>query len=324
MKRAGDRTWFVVCLVCVTGWLSPASADTPSPAPAETKPPANWVDDSHEYLCQSVVESAEWFDSFFGDERIEEEALGHRVRMRLGLRYEEGGELKPRLGFSAKLVLPNLDDRVQIVIDSLAQEDEPILGRDRIEQSFENADDNIDIAAATRVRLHQDEKTPIDLDVGLKLHSGDVEPFVKLRGRTLVIRDWLAFRWTQFGFYQSGDGFGERSRFDLDVARSEKQLLRGSTEVTWSEVSRGVDLSGQISYFRYKEKEQGAAGVGVFVDGQSDPETVEDYGVFLKLRRSIYRDWLYVELEPELHFPKIDDYDPAPRVTLRFEVIYGG
>jgi len=254
------------------------------------------IESSRDSLSRTVVDATQRFDSFFGDVRFEEETEGSRVRVRLGMEWEQGEKFKPRLGLGLKLTLPNLNNRVQIVVDNLFEEDPPILKEGRIDSSFLGTDDNLEIAAATRVIIERDRERALDFDVGIKLRTSEVQPFVKLRGKRLVYSDHVAFRWTQFFFWESDDGFGTRRRFDLDLGIREQRLLRATTLATLAEFSEGVDLGQRFTWYRAFDRGKSAAGLAAYAHGHTEPGYVESYGLAAVFRRPVWSDWLYLEV----------------------------
>ena len=43
----------------------------------------------------------------------------------------------------------------------------------------------------------------------------------------------------------------------------------------------------------------------------------------MRYRWSMWRPWLFFELEPGIRFEREDDFDPAPELTLRVEIVFG-
>ena len=289
----------------------------------EPEPEESWIDRSHKTLSEQVISSGKWFDSFFGDERAEEEIRGTRIRLRSSVRWEEGGDVSPRLGVNGKFSLPNLDDRVQIVIDSLASDDGDLPAEEFIRTAFRDIEDDFDLSAATRLLIGDTDDALLDLDLGLKFHSDRVSPFVKFRGRKLSNREKLVLRWSQFFFWESDDGFGETSRFDLDVRPTPDRFFRSTTQGTWSEFSHGVDLVQRFSVYQHFDQRQKAIGLAVAALATTDPDEFTEFQASIKYRQRLWRDWLFFEVEPEAIFPEERDYKFSPRLNVRFDIIYG-
>jgi hypothetical protein len=291
--------------------------------PVDECDPDTWIDRSHQKLCDGVIGSAQWFDSFFGDRRYEEEARGTRIRLRTSVVIEEEGEVTPRIGTNVKLALPNLDERVDIIIDGLASSEDDLPAEEHLETVFQDIEDEIDLTAATRVVVAADEKKWLDFDVGIRLSTDEVEPFIKIRSRTLYAGKKLGLRWTHFGFWESDDGFGTRGRIDVDYRLHRNCLGRFASEITWAEFTEEVEFVERISINHHNDKRTRAIGAAAQLEFQTQTDTITRGLTSLKWRTRFIRDWLFFEIEPAAIFPEERDYSFTPQLTFRFEMIYG-
>ena len=61
------------------------------------------------------------------------------------------------------------------------------------------------------------------------------------------------------------------------------------------------------------------------VIGVTNPQAqVMDYVVLMLYRRRIHKDWIFLELSPQLHFPRERNYRLSPTLSMRLEMLFEG
>lgn len=100
-----------------------------------------WLDDMHKNIAQSVQDTAIWFDDFFFlDGVMHQEVAQAEARIRLGWepRTRELNQFQNR--FRVRVRLPNLKNRLDIVLSDY--DDEVALGNERLgrDDSFGDSD----------------------------------------------------------------------------------------------------------------------------------------------------------------------------------------
>ena len=188
---------------------------------------------------------SETFDRFYGDRRVEEEAKITRLKISPRVEFKDAQPAEFDVKFSIKLKLPRLKDRVQLIVDNL-REDEEIL--DELQTKVDSNQDLLtegDSSASVRVLLKETMNFRATFDTGLKFDPEPI-PRVKLRLRAhRPLKHWTP-RFTQSFFWESDDGFGEKTQFDLELERSDRYLLRLTTSALWSETSDGVEVAEMV------------------------------------------------------------------------------
>jgi hypothetical protein len=284
-----------------------------------------FLDRSHKVVSRSVINTGDWFDAFFGDKRIEEEAQGPRLRLRPSVEIREKGEVKFRLGANVKMPLPNLEDRLQLVMEGLMQDDndDPLTPESHIGDVTGDAEGDFDLSTAARVTIRQNKRELLNFDAGVRLRSDELRPFIRFRARKASERQRLAARFTQKVFWIDDDGWGETTQMDIDSKLKEDTLFRASTAVTWSETTRGVALCQSLSLFKHIDEANTAISLTGQVMGHTDPSEIENCVLLAKYRRLAFRKWFFVELEPGAEFPLHRDRTFTPYLKLKFDIIFG-
>ena len=279
--------------------------------------PDGWVEGSHRYAARKADEMTQWVDNFFGNDERDLEQAYSRLRLRTIYDWDDrlDNEVKVRLG--GKVSLPQISDRLDLVFRG-----EDMDGFN--DRGVEDADEDR-IGLQYEVGPEDRRNGRFKLTVGFG--SSGPKPGVKY-----VYQDALAeavsFRFTQRFTYDLGDGGYGSSRFVVDKALRERELIRAYTRFLYGEKTEGTEWSTSLSYARGWEGEGGRVGASwlyVGADGQTEPyDFVKNYKVGMRIRRQAYKDFLFWEIEPSYNW-RIDepyfDREGAWRIELRLEFL---
>lgn len=277
------------------------------------------VDDYHAAISKSVMDMTDRVDLFFADDRILEETDKTQLRLTSKFRYEDGKDLTFQLRLKGHIVMPYLENKLQLIVDGDGPE------RDVKSNFSENiATDDESKSLFTGLRYVPDtvQKTRLSLDGGVRWHSGPV-PFVRVRARRTFDFDLWQMKWTQKFFWYEDKGVGESTQLDFERWTSATHFFRASSSATFSETSQGIDLQQDFTIYNYISKRK-MIGFGVNVQGHTWPETqVDSYTATFQFRRQVHRDWLFLELAPGATFPRYNNFDLTPIITFKIEILFG-
>jgi hypothetical protein len=256
------------------------------------------------------------------DPRLVEEVNASRVKVSPAVSFREGEGAEFDVSFNAKLRLPRFSDRLELIVDSMSREESALDDLERERTSTRPQNDDSDGAAAIRYYLKETLNFKASVTAGLKFRP---EPVPGLGLRLRLYRDFDNFttRLTQSMFYETEDGFGEKTQFDLDQQERQNYLRRLTTTLLWSEVSDGVAAGQSFSYYKYLTRRR-VAGFRVGVTGHIEPDAVVDnYNAQLTYRQRLHRDWLFLEIEPGVDWPRERDFEETPYLKVKFDIIFG-
>ena len=281
------------------------------------EPEDDWLEDGKDYASRKANEMTQWVDNFFGNDERDLEQAESRLRLRTIYNWDErlDNEVKFRLG--GKVSLPQISKRLDLVFRG---EDMDDFGDDGVEDPSEDR-----IGLQYQVGPKDIRKHRVDLTVGFG--SSGPKPGVKYVYQDAFAED-LNFRFTQRFTYDLGEGGYGSSRFVLDKALRERELVRAYTRFLYGEKTEGTEWSSSLSYARGWKGDSGRVGATwlyVGADGQTEPYAfVKNYKVGARFRRQAYRDWLFWEIEPSYNW-RIDepyfDREGAWRIELRLEFL---
>ena len=277
----------------------------------------DWLEDGKDYAARRANEMTQWVDNFFGNDERDLEQAESRLRLRTIDNWDErlDNEVKFRLG--GKVSLPQISKRLDLVFRG---EDMDDFGDNGVEDPSEDR-----IGLQYQVGPKYIRKHRFDLTAGFG--SSGPKPGVKYVYQDAFAED-LNFRLTQRFTYDLGEGGYGSSRFVLDKALRERELVRAYTRFLYGEKTDGTEWSSNLSYARGWQGDSGRVGATwlyVGADGQTEPyDFVKNYKVGARFRRQAYRDWLFWEIEPSYNW-RIDepyfDREGAWRIELRLEFL---
>ena len=252
------------------------------------------LDSSREGVRGATEWVARGVDSWFGDIPFEEGGKVTNGRIRSRVIWRENDEVDFNLRFRVSMRLPNLQDKVYLLIGSENEEDlirdtpDTVMDQQRLLRENRRDDETFFTGIGLRVVDN------VSASIGLRdLHK----PYLKLRYRykwLVTPRNLISFKET--GFWALSDGFGATTSLDFEHAFSQVLSARWHNSGTFSEEDDGLDWYTSVGLFRDFGDQKELSGE-VLADGETGKDVdVEEYGVLMKWRQPVYRDWLLGEL----------------------------
>ena len=277
----------------------------------------DWLEDGKDYAARKANEMTQWVDNFFGNDERDLEQAESRLRLRTIFNWDEGLDNEIKFRLSGKVSLPQISKRLDLVF--------------RGEDMDDISDDGVKDPSEDRVGL-QLQVGPKDIkkyrfDLAVGFGSSGPKPGAKFVYQDAFAKD-LNFRFTQRFAYDVGEGGYGSSRFVLDKALGDREVVRAYNRFLYGEETDGTEWFSSLSYARGWRADNGRLGATwlyVGADGQTEPyDFVRSYKVGARFRRQAYRDFLFWEVEPSYNW-RIDepyfDREGAWRIELRMEFL---
>ena len=273
-------------------------------------------------MARDDSKSSDTFDRYLGNRRVDDEENRTRLRITpvLGWREDEG--LYENLKFGISLALPRTEDKLHLVVENFNDDADVLEGLDRARAEPRESDEESEQVASLRFSLFENMKFKTTLDTGLRFRPEPI-PRARLKFTALHGEEPFRQRATQSFFWQSDDGVGEKTQFDVDYYRRERFLYRWTTSFLWSEVSDGVEMGEILSYYKTLSKRR-TIGVRVGGSGHIEPTAqVDEYTIRFPYRQRIWRWWLYLKVEPGVDFPRDRDFAETPFINVELDITFG-
>ena len=306
---------------------APAATDNAA-APVAPAADNGWVDRTHTRVERDLFDTVVWFDRFFGDERMKvTERPESLLRWMNAFRLDEEEHFTFRSTVRASLRLPRLKNRWHLVISSESRGDPNAI----IPEDPGNPGLNV----GSRVRTGSTElvydvlRTPrstLDVGAGVRVKIPP-DAFVRTRFQHArpVARNTLG-RFTATAYWDARDGLGESNQVDFERWLAPPTLLRWSNSFEITEKSNGWTWGTELSLL-HKLSPKSAITFAGGVSGSTRPAWIaQNYRVLARYRRNVWRKWLFLEGEPDIHWPRKEDGSRKPvwGATLRAEILFTG
>lgn len=272
----------------------------------------NWVDDSHAYVTDQAQALTEWMDAFFGDPNYDVERAESLLRLELVDDWESDGGHDVKVRLRGKLQLPKISRRLNLVFS----------GQDS--DFSDEADRDVEDAVGLQYELREGGRSRIDLTMGLA--SGNLRPGVKYRSEA-SIDERHSYRFVERLQYEDGEGFYSITQLELNRIQNEDSVWRFSNRGIWGENTDGVEWRTRLALRkRYNPDARRPYAITYFgaIRGVTRPDSfVKNYRLGLTWRKQVYRDFLFLELEPAVNYrrPNLnEDRDIVWGFVARFEI----
>jgi hypothetical protein len=304
----------------------PAGAQAQDEDRDASDPEDTWLDLGHSLLEEKLFAPVVAFDRFFSDERdLEAERSRSFVQFRNELRLDQDGRPTYAPIVRANLRMPGMNawlKRFRLVVEGQAQ--------DAYSALFPGPEGNGAAGrggnAELRFALWDGLRSHVDLGAGL-LFQLPPGAFTRLRLRlAFPVGDLFLARLATSGFWRTDTHLGTSAETYLERPITPASVVRLASDAQLTQRSRGVEWSSEIGWLVSISPRTAAVLLAGVRGATGTPAVVDRYRVATRVRRGLFRDWLFYEIEPEVYWPWTPD---QPRratfaVTVRLDVQFHG
>lgn len=290
--------------------------------------PKNIIDSAHNLLSTKFVSLSRRIDRFFSGQRADDLLNKSQLRTATLTTFRESDLPFTEGRLRLNLVLPGTQEKLQLVIERQDENQNTqnsqgnnITPTDDVTSNQENVT-NTTSAALRFITDSADIK--VSADTGL-LFGIPPRPFGRLRFWRQHNFDslWL-FRPRQEIFWVSEEGFRTITNIDFDRKfQSSPFLLRLINRARWNDQDYIVEFTNGPSLFHTINKNIGISYHLHTVTLNTPNPNVSNYMARISYRQLLYKKWLYLELTPQLEFPRENEFHRIPSFTIKFEAIWG-
>jgi hypothetical protein len=307
--------------------LPPEEGRYTGPCMGEEAFSRTWLDRTHSYLTSMLCQPSVWFDGYFGQHRAGEDLAGSLVSWEGSVRLDERENVAYRSEFNASVRLPKMSKKVKLVITSETRDDQTNSHPDNDPYDLGpppglSSNEGNKTTAGLRFYLTDTRKVRLNVGAGLKL-SNPVQPYVRFRLRyTEPLSSSTLLRLTPTVIWLKEDGINRSIRLDLEHRIGENVLVRASQSFVREELEPGI-LWGTVLTLYDRISTNTVLAFEAGATGKTHPNNhVERYRLATRIRSNFFRDWLFLELEPEYYWPldELDEYHLFRAITFRLEM----
>ncbi len=295
-------------VVCALAWASWVPASANEDAVGDATATAGGLETVRAWVRATTVRLARGVDSWFGERPFEDggKVEQGRLELRTAWRRDEGLDVSVRL--DARFELPNLrerayaflgrDDEREVVTDkpaAFSQQDRLRVDPRRDESSF-----------FAGLALPLSER--IELRAGLR---GGLDAYAQARyANAWEIGESLRLDFRETVFWTVDDGFGSTTALSFAHPLAPALEARWLNAATVTQQSDGVEWSSLVGLYRDFGVDRELAAEALVTGKTATNVTVDDYGLRLRWRQPVYRDWLIGEFTVGHFWPRPDATSP--------------
>jgi hypothetical protein len=292
----------------------------PLPAPPADK--SNFFDAPRDYLSGEFVDFVTRIDRFFGDDRHYQEVNDSVVQLDFIRVFGYGSENKIVWAGRAKVRLPIAEQKLHLIVETDPDKNAGADPKMTLSPQLKQPSTPQSYAAALRIEKRDAERWHFSADAGIKLAGLNSRPFARMRASQAVPYGLWRAKLATTAFWFNTTGVGETTQFDLERPISAPLLFRATSTATWLHDQQNFDLRQDASLI-HALNDRTALLYQASVIGVSRPHTqVMDYVLLALYRYRVHRDWTFIELSPQLHFPIDRDYRASPMFSIRLEILF--
>lgn len=287
------------------------------------------VGDMQEVIEETTCVAALWMDGLFGEGRNLDEARKTSGYVEASSSYSEFEGAEQRLRFRVRFKLPNLKNRLNLVV---GRDDEDEFQRDRTERfavrsQLSSIEKDSSWLAGLGYSLPGTERFSSDFRIGAS-NLTDPKLFIQQPTRYVLFSDTENLFYVRgTPFWNNKDGFGVTAGINYDHALGSTLLLRFTEVGTVSEKSEGYDwFAGAILYHNLRNDR--ALSYQLLIRGATDAaEPLYEYGSRMVYRQPLIPKRLYGELLGGYTWPREDpalEREGSAEVGVSLEMPFGG
>ena len=292
------------------------------PAPTITSEVIHEMDKQRDYVSEKFVSFVSGVDRFFGDDRHYQEANDSVLQIDVTRVMGYGGVHQFVWSGRAKVHLPNVEQKVHFVLETDPDKDASVNPKQTQSPPLKQPATPTSYAAALRYEKAQAEQWHFSADGGLKFQGLHPTPFVRARANFIVPGELWRMNLAETPFWFNTIGLGETTQLDLERPISEPVLFRSTSIATWLKDTHNFDMRQDLTIF-HKLDERRALMYQASAIGVSSPHAqVTEYVLLALYRYRLHREWMFLEVSPQLHFPKVLNFRANSALSLRLEMLF--
>ena len=313
---------FLLCLAAQPVWAV-ASVEPVTESPGYISRSVNYLLTQHRNISSEVSLMARQIDAYLaGDQALAEDNESY-IRVRVAEQSIEGGKWNPENDFKFRLDLPATKRRYRLLLAYRPDENKSLA--DRTQPSVAAQPDRGDkslIAGAVHSVKNEAKHWEARALAGIKVRW-PLDPFVRVDGKREIQldADWQLRIRAGAGWFLSS-GYGADNSWDFDRILAPKLLFRAGTAFQWLQTNDTLEFAEVWDVFHTLDDRHlldyqiGALGTSGY-----HPH-MDKYYASIIYRQDLYRKFLFLNVIPEVAYPREKDFAATVSFTVGIEIFF--
>ena len=293
----------------------------PEEPEAEKKDIFGVLDTPHKYVSEKLEWLVTGVDKFFANEALYTYSTDSYVQLSGEVWFEEmTGNTTTQGKLRARVDLPRTKKKLKLLIDTDPTEKQNPIERS-VDQGSVATTQNTDVYASVQ-RERVRKGWLIRPSLGMKIRSPLV-PFAKLEFTNLFPFKYWQLRLNENMYWYNDSGAGSDSTFDFDLPVGKQNLFRATSFARWTEETNYFALSQTFAFYQTLSPTRKISyQIGAY--GQTQPTWyMTEYLAVIRYRQNIHEDWLFFEIQPQVLYQKINNWNDELSVLFKLEMLFG-
>ena len=282
-----------------------------------------WLVKQRNAMGEGVYEFGQWLDEFFAGEEFEDADNASYLRVELEHTLNED-EPKYDTKFKLRIDLPNTEKKLKLILESEDKKRDELDGR--LHQKDIDDDSQEGDGASSTVQYQFGDQWKQTTSLGLRTGSAGIEHKISYRfGRHWNLSELWSTRFQQTFTYVGDQGYSASTKQYFERRVGEHDLFRAKTVFFWEEEEEHQLGAAEVfSYFHSLDHTHGLE-YRLAVVGEKEPTwRSKEHSLGLRYRRLLYRDWLFLEMVPEVAYSREENFAAELAFTTSVEILFTG
>lgn len=301
----------------------PPSADAPETTKAEAPPSA--MEGTHKAMSRMLEAILRRTDSLFTGDRTYDAPTGSYILLGASLtsRREYDGGSYGLLISRAKINLPKTNNKLKLLIDrDIDNVDRSASDRAAAVAAGQTPADNSTVVALRGI-VKDTLRIRFTTDVGVRPRGLTPDPFVRGRAERIFTEGAWQIPLSETLLFRRSEGFSATTKLGLLRSLRPDTVFGLYSAAIWRDQTSAFEVS-EVANVTRRIDQRSLASVELGVYGQTGQNWhATAYSAAFRYRRRMHRDWLLLEVRPQLIYAEATGFRPVPSLTVQLEVFFG-
>jgi hypothetical protein len=293
----------------------------PEEEETEQKDMLSVLDAPHKYVSEYVEWLVTGVDKFFANEAIYNYTTDSYVQLTGEISHEEmTANTSLKAGLRARVDLPRTKKKLKLLIDTDPTEKQDPISRS-VDEIPPTETQGKDVYASVQ-RERERKGWLIRPSLGMKIRL-PLEPFAKLQFTNLYPFERWQLRLDENLYWFKDSGFGSDSTFEYNLSVGNDNLFRATSFARLTEETDYFALSQTFAFYHtISARRRISFQIGAY--GQTKPTWhMTQYLAVIRYRQNLHKDWLFFEVQPQVLYQKINEWNDEISLLLKLELLFG-
>jgi len=283
----------------------------------------DFLDPQYNYISDYLRRFTTSVDQFMANAEKSAESTGSYIRLTVDTTWTEGGNTDFSPGIQFRLRLPQTKKKLSLTIESDPEEKRTTqdIATNSTAQTKDQKDSGVytglekDVSAGSNWKIRP--------GIGARIRS-PLDFYVRARASYEKYYDLWKFSFNESIYWFDVEGYGTDSSIDWDRLLNKDLIFRSSSFLRYTEENKYIDMSHSF-FLIHQITQNRTISYQVAAFANSKPALyATGYLINVRYRQNVHKDYVFVEVSPQVNYQKENNFDSEFSLFLRLELYYRG